>query len=301
MPVHEPRLLSACWAWAAAFFLSGGLLPHSARASAPIPATTMASTSPKPAAASAPEFASLEGETQRLDTSLIRIGELQAGIFLLQLIAFVVQAVKLHQTMEVARQQGGALTTSLEHTARSAAAMETVAAAMRTNAETTTELLQLQKDVFEKNLRAYLTPQLGAVVPEDREEDNRHEVRTVIKNAGNTPARAIFVTARLRVLPHPLPADADLSLPPTPAQPTFDGMLPAHETFYTRNWLEGFLSDAENVAIRELDGSALYIYGVVRYTDIFNRQRETRFCYMIGWDSRGNGLWRAVSGRNEST
>jgi hypothetical protein len=129
-----------------------------------------------PAATSAPtagtaytnELVSLGRETDRLDTWLIRIGVLQAVIFLAQFIAFIVQAIKLHQTVEAARKQAVDMSRSVEHAARGATAMETVAGALTSSTNITTELLNLQKEVFRKNLRAYLTVSLQAYLPENQ-------------------------------------------------------------------------------------------------------------------------------------
>ena len=238
-------------------------------------------------------------ETVRLDAWIIRLGLLQAAIFALQLIAFWYQGRKLNETVKVARQQSTDMQASIGHAARGAAAMEQLAEAMLTNTQTATNLLALQRDVFRKQLRAYVSPQFQGYVPENRQTNNRHEVRVVIKNFGNTPAHSISVASRLRVLPFPPTPQSDFTF--RTAVHESRGHLSQHDSFYVRQWLEGFLTEEENVAIRKQSGLGLYIFGRISYKDIFGDSLHTDFCYVITWDSNNNAIWMSIAGRNDAT
>lgn len=78
------------------------------------------------------------------------------------------------------------------------------------------------------------------------------------------------------------------------------GFLAPQDTFYIRQWLEGFLSDGENEAIKAQDKLGLYIYRLVRYKDVFNMERLTHFCRVIGTDKQGMAFWQGISGRNNA-
>jgi hypothetical protein len=233
---------------------------------------------------------------------LIRIGIFQAVIFSLQLIAFVVQAMKLNETAKLARAQADDMRHSIEHAARGATAMESVAQAMTENTENTTQLLGLQRLVFSRQLRAYLVPQLLAYVAQATEQNNRLEIRVLIKNGGSTPAHAIRAVFHIEIMPVPLPGDIDLGLPQAaaPAVETY-GFLVAQDTFYMRAWLQNFLSDDEIAEIKAQQTRALYAYGVVHYRDVFDEEHTAHFCKAVGWDSAGTVLWQSIPGRNDAT
>lgn len=223
-------------------------------------------------------------------------------IFSLQLVAFVVQAMKLNETAKLARTQADDMRRSIEHAARGATAMESVAQALIANTENTTQLLGLQRMVFSRQLRAYLVPLLLASIAQDKEQNNRLEIRVLIKHGGNTPAHAIRAVFRIRVMPVPLPADVNLDLPPaaTPAVETY-GFLVSQDTFYMRAWLPEFLFDDEIAEIKAQQTRALYAYGVVHYRDVFDEEHTAYFCKAVGWDSKGAPLWQSITGHNDAT
>lgn len=237
-------------------------------------------------------------ETVRLDDWLIRLGMVQAAIFLLQLAAFIYQGRKLRDTVETARQQAQDFRASIDHSARGANAMETVAQALLSNTQIATQLLTLQRDAFRKQLRAYLSLQLQSHIPENVERNFRHEVQLSVKNVGHTPAHGIVVSGRLRVLQYPPTPQTDFSFS-AGAYETRGHLVP-QDSCYVRLWLEGFLSADENVAIRTRSGLALYVFGKVTYKDIFDDSWYTNFCYVIQWDSNSQVLWESVPGRNDA-
>jgi hypothetical protein len=296
--------------------LSSGLIPllaaHAATRSAtkgiPPQITVIAQLPPKSAAEAtleakdrAERFAA-DRNAASTNHWLIGIGIVQSVVFSLQLIAFVFQARRLNQTVRLAREQSNDMRRSIKHAARGARAMEAVADAMVANTKSTTDLLALQRSVFTKQLRAYLIPLLGAHIAEDATKNYKHEIQVVIKNGGATPAHAIRAIFRIRVLPIPLPADADLDIPEILDDGADSyGFLTSQDTFYVRAWLDDYLSDEDNTAIKTQQGKALYAFGVIRYKDIFDEERQTKFCKMIGWLSSGAANWISVPGRSTAT
>ena len=238
-------------------------------------------------------------ETQRFDRWVIFIGLAQAFIFVCQFLAFAIQAKKLDETVQAAKAQSLDMQRSIVESARAASAMETVAEALTANTRTAAELLQLQRDVFQKQLRAYINVQLLGVAPENIDTGNRHEVRLDIVNAGNTPAHNIKVNGRLRVLPYPLPANPDLAFPLQPNESR--GHIAPRDKFYVRFWLEGFLTPDENRRIKAHDGLGLYVFGTATYKDIFENVWHTDFCCLLTWDYAGNAGWVSMPNRNNAT
>ena len=49
-----------------------------------------------------------------------------------------------------------------------------------------------------------------------------------------------------------------------------------------------FLDDADVDVIKRAEGRALYCWGVVSYLDMFDVERETKFCHYIYWHPDGS-------------
>jgi hypothetical protein len=98
-----------------------------------------------------------------------------------------------------AQQQGEDMKASIAEAARSADAMRDVAKSLAVDAES-----------GHANVRAYVTTQLGGVVPQNKDTNYRYEVRLTLQNVGNTPAYKVASNLYTDVLPVPLPADFEI-------------------------------------------------------------------------------------------
>jgi hypothetical protein len=156
-----------------------------------------------------------------------------------------------------------------------------------------------QKDTFHKQLRAYVMIQGHGLALQDRAANIKLEARTTLLNAGNTPAHSVNFSSRLIILPAKVPEDFDFDLP----QGDFDAgaMLFPHQTLTYRAWLPDLISDEELAALKRIGERTLYVYGVVRYKDIFSEEHYTNFCQFFVWDIAGNYSTVNVLRHNEYT
>lgn len=120
--------------------------------------------------------------------------------------------------------------------------------------------------------RAYIAPQKASIVI----SENRIGATVWIKNVGDTPASNLNCAAAMSVGPWPQSSAIRIgvmhlpgSVPPHSMElwPTDDVVVQATSTF---------LSPAERAAI-ELEISALYLFGVIYYTDAFEGKVTTYF------------------------
>jgi hypothetical protein len=65
--------------------------------------------------------------------------------------------------------------------------------------------------------------------------------------------------------------------------------------------VDGFCADADVQGIKDGAGKqALYVWGLVRYEDVFGDSHYTRFCQHIYWTRTGEARGFYVPGRNDA-
>jgi hypothetical protein len=134
-------------------------------------------------------------------------------------------------------------------------------------------------------LRAYLAVVVGSAAFQERLEparrDLKFEARPLLLNTGRTPASRIRFKARSAILPVPLPDGIDL--PVTYDKDPGEGVLGTNQNAQMFATLDGFCQDSEVETIKKGEGSALYVWGLVTYDDVFGDTHETLFCQQIYW------------------
>ena len=238
-------------------------------------------------------------ETSSTNHMLLLIGALQALIFACQFIAFAYQSKSLNQTVLAATEQSKDMKRYVDEASRSASAMERMAAAMQANVAEVTEAFATQKVVFRNQLRPWVSVTFRACLPQSRERGYKYELQVDVTNNGSTPAIGPNTASMFRVLPVPLPADYDLTVPMV----DFDaaGNLAPHRGSFTRSHLSEFLTDTEIEEMKSGERNGLYIYGTTRYKDIFGDAHFTNFCWSILWDSNGNPYAVNLARHNDAT
>lgn len=181
---------------------------------------------------------------------------------------------------------------SIAEAVRSASAMEEVAAATKNNAI-------LMTDILQKQMRAYLAFDSAVFVQQDRSRDYRFEVRFFIKNFGHTSANSINVNYVLTVLESPILESMDLSLPLQDKQDSA-AILPGQAYIFTAI-LDRLLSDEEISEIKETGPRKLFLYGTVKYRDVFENWHYTNFCKFGSWDVKDNFQTVNVQRHNDAT
>jgi hypothetical protein len=159
-------------------------------------------------------------------------------------------------------------------------ALKESAAAAEENAGATRHLVQNAERTSVSELRAYVTIVVGTAIYQERERNLRFEAKPLIVNTGRTPAHNLGFQATAAIMAIPLPDDFDF---PIPAVRLGGAMLGPGQNFVMKVPVSDFVDDAEIPAIKQADGKALCVWGLVTYTDAFGRPRETRFSQILSW------------------
>ena len=176
---------------------------------------------------------------------------------------------------------------SIAEAARSADAMRDMANALTVEAEG-----------VHANLRAYLTVGLGAVVPQNKDTNYRYEVRLTLQNVGNTPANKVATNMYANLLPFPLPDDFEI-----PAfNPAISGetTLGPHQTTILSAIAPQIYSDDEVNEIEHVGNKKLlYVFGTIKYEDVFGASRYAKICQAVVWLANGGQMTRNYGKFNE--
>lgn len=201
---------------------------------------------------------------------------------------------------------------TIREAVKSSGAMESVADSMQKNVASFKETLEINKqiatiqkssvekqfDIFEMQLRAYISAQIGSATYQDRTNDLRFQAGAALVNNGATPAHRVVHRTRAAILPVPLPPADEFELI-FPKEGAGEDMIPAHappRDIYYR--LPDFVDDTLVEDIKRGNGIGLYVWSVVNYVDAFGKPRETKFCHLLTWRPDGSVYGYYVSGRN---
>jgi hypothetical protein len=234
-----------------------------------------------------------------LTVALVAVGGLQFIALIVQAVVFGVQARRLRQSVDLTRniatQQQQDMAASIAQASRAATAMEEVAAGISANTENTRTLIDRQREFAISQMRAYVFIQTGDIVnvaepPQPTPPGQtppkgaltRNDCGPIIimnvRNAGHTPANNIIHTqnAVFREFPLTNPLPDFPNVPPEQAEMTSVFSLPPGG-IATKNWVfPARLTDEEVAALRNAT-AAVYVYGRITYTDIFNIPRVTNY------------------------
>lgn len=141
----------------------------------------------------------------------------------------------------------------------------------------TYRLVKEAKETARAQLRAYIscTPDyifnFSRVVPA--------EMRYTSENYGLTPARKYRWTARVDILPYPLPPNFNFPALPPIREGTF--ALHTKQSVQTSVFAERPFSDQEIRDVSANNGRRIYCYGITKYEDTFGHEHTTKFCRSI--------------------
>lgn len=176
-----------------------------------------------------------------------------------------------------ATQQGNDMRDSIREAGRSATAMEKVATATINNAN-------LMQSILHQQMRAYISVIIGGAIFQERSKNLRFAGKPRIVNTGHTPAHKVGFKIRAGIFSNPLPIDFDFKLP--------DEIIGAH-VIGTGHFnditgiVDDYVSDDQVGSIKTGNESALFVWGIVFYEDVFGEPHETRFCQSITWIGKG--------------
>jgi hypothetical protein len=232
-----------------------------------------------------------------LTAALVGVGLLQFAVFVLQLFVFGKQAKRLRETIdkmdEVAAGQTADTARVIAESARSAVAMEGVAASMAENVENVKESVEIsreiadrQKQITELQSRPFLAVTFLGVVPQDPKTGIRFEPRMTLINLGNTPAYNVKFCTSADVLPFPLPSDFAFPLPPPNRTSSF---IAPRLTKILAAVVPKIYSVVEAKQIAGGAGQRIFMWGYVTYDDAFGIGRFLRFG--LGYYMLSDGNW----------
>lgn len=292
-----PFLYQLNMKWIAAFVVLGllcvgpaGAAPRSASVnpepSAPPPIIVTVQSPPKSrdvlAAEAADRTERLKADRDAAGTNqwVVRIGVAQVVVFILQLVVFGYQAQKLRLTVVAADRQSADMKESIAQAARAAAAMETLSASMEKSAAMAAENVALLKERTALQMRAYLSVVIGGAIYQESAKQLRFEARPVIHNSGNTPANGVSYTAKAAILPYPLPGDLQL---PEGDVPAVGAVIGPREDRIMFAVVDEMVPDDQVASIKQGTPRALYVWGLLKYKDIFDEEHRTEFCHRLYW------------------
>jgi len=221
------------------------------------------------------------------DGRIVVLTGVLAIIALGQLGVYLYQAKKLRETVAASGQQSVAMQRHIEEAARSADAMEQICVAIQSG----------NKAV----MRAYLTVVVGSAVYQERrvgQGDLKFEAKPNLMNTGNTPARKVCIRRTASILPIPIPEDFAYPLPDVDA--AGDAAVGAHLSYIMNVTVQDFVPDHEVHAIKEGNGQALCVWGIVTYEDIFGDCHTTKFAQSLTWLVDGTVYGVYIPGQNDA-
>ncbi len=218
------------------------------------------------------------------DRRLLYVSIAQAMVFLLQLMVFGYQALKLRETVRAAAEQSLDTKASIAQATRAAAAMENVAAQVAISAQAATESVAITRERSVQQMRAYLTVQVGEAVYQERHVPLRFEGKPALINTGHTPAHNVAYIAKAAILPVALPDDFQF---PLTGDTTGGAVLGPQQAFLLSAIVDEFVDDAAVEDIKHILEKGLYVWGRITYEDVFGESRKTKFALRYQWTGKG--------------
>lgn len=146
----------------------------------------------------------------------------------------------------------------------------------------TAALVKGAEDTAERELRAYLW--MRAIELHDLAPGTLPSVTCQLGNSGKTPAYDTEVLASCLVYAYPLPPNTPFPSVGSTAVGTSMVVFPGDEPFSVTaafsTKLPG-LNEEQVRAILKGDTMRLYVFGLAKYRDAFDKLRETRFCSSV--------------------
>jgi hypothetical protein len=203
---------------------------------------------------------------------------------------------------DVAADQSRDMQNSIAEASRAAAAMEKVAEGIAQTVETNKTVLDTQRDFWRRQMRAYVSVEIGASVRQNRRNKTRFEFRPVLHNNGQTPAKDVRVVSICSVEAPMIPADFDYA-----TSMATGGMTCAVTIFPHQNKFHSsvFLRDVTLSEMRELlkGTKVFHLWGRVSYKDVFDEPKYTHFSFVIfvPTNKRGLPIWHSTEQHNDAT
>ena len=132
-------------------------------------------------------------------------------------------------------------------------------------------------------LRAYVVVSSAGIVSADDDKETAPVAVVTIKNSGQTPAHDVVNVSGIAIDPFPPPPTLSLTI----TDHDFAAVGRSRETLGPDNTSVSRVSAGRQLMDEEKKGiiegaHAIYVYGEVRYKDVFGKRRWTRYRLMMG-------------------
>jgi len=217
------------------------------------------------------------------DRHIVYLTGALAAFAFLQFLAYVYQGIKLRETVESASEQSKAMERHIGEANRSANAMEEIA-----------DVIQSGNKAI---LRAYLSVVIGLALFQERRDGTKFEGKPLLVNTGSTPARNVRIRISAEIVPYAnaqnfaYPLAEELAKAPAVCAP--------HQNYTLSAIVENFIPDHEVADIKQGNGRALTVWGVVTYDDIFGEHHTTKFAQWLFWHPNGDVHGLFIPGQND--
>jgi hypothetical protein len=200
------------------------------------------------------------------DGNIVDLTAVLAIVAVLQLGVYGYQSYQLTKTVRSAGEQSAAMDRHIDEAARSATAMETIAATIQTGNRAI--------------MRAYLTVNIGGGTYQERnrvgQADIKFAVGPTVANTGNTHARNVRIRKKAAFFPSVLPNDFAYEELGPETEASF-ATVAAHQSYTINAVVDDFVPDTEVSLIKVGDGTNLHVWGKIIYEDIFGDTHITKF------------------------
>jgi hypothetical protein len=221
----------------------------------------------------------------------------------MQTVVFGLQAKRLKETVqkmdEVAAGQTSDMRASITEATRAATAMEQMSVSLARNTLIVAEMADSQRVFWQRQMRAYLSVNYGAVVPQDNSTGWRTEVRLILVNTGHTPAHDVSYQAKAAVLPIPLPVGFEFPIPDFP--PSSKSVIGPGQNMLISHAISDLLSEGEIAEYTTGNKTRVYMWGVVTFKDVFGQEQIVKFCQFVQWMRGGTTMGINTLRHNEAT
>lgn len=142
----------------------------------------------------------------------------------------------------------------------------------------TRQSLEVTRDTARKQLRAYIWGNTNHI--EGLKAGSPISVAFQIKNDGETPAHKVSHGGLIDILPYPLPSNHSF---PT-LSPANSSVSSVHKGQDLKGWAQSkrVFQQSEINASMQIGGNyRVYVFGLIKYEDIFNDAQHTKFCVTL--------------------
>ena len=129
--------------------------------------------------------------------------------------------------------------------------------------------------------------------------DLKFEAKPNLINTGNTPARNIRIKIASDIVQVPVSKTFTYPLSDEPIKPSA-GVIGAHQNCTLSAIVKDFVPDADVATIKEGNGRALCVWGVVTYDDMFGHGHTTKFGQWLHWLPNGNVYGYYIPDQNDA-